>query len=373
MNDRFFMCYFETTRRCNLHCAYCMARPKEPPKGEELSTEEAKTLVLDELVKVSSNAAVAFSGGEHLMRPDAYELLAHAAERGLWSFVNTNGKLLVETDAIRRSMEATDGKVVFALPLNSLDAETNRATRDDGPATVLQAAEMCRKEGADYFALVTVSRQNLDGLDQTMRFLKLAGMPVLRAPFVPRGAGDDFRELLFDAADMENVIHSALTGNPLAYISFTPFFACPETLDEQWGKSGVRISSLGCHAGRSFAAVGAEGLVAPCVQLLDSGAVCSNVRSEPLSETITSSPAFTALQDRTNLKGKCGRCRYREVCGGCRALAYYHTGDILAEDPTCFFEPADTETRCDREELQTAQLGQFVRALRQMEPWKSMF
>jgi len=373
VNDRFFMCYFETTRRCNLHCPYCMARPAEAPTGKELSTDEAKALVLDELAKVSSNVAVAFSGGEHLMRPDAYELLAYASEVGLWSFVNTNGKLLVETDAIRKSIEVTGGRVVFALPLNSLDLESNRATRDDGPATVLKAAEMCQKEGADYFILVTVSRQNMDSLDSTMRFLKLAGLPVLRAPFVPRGAGENYRHLLFDASDMENVIHPALSANPLAYISFTPFFACPETLQEQWDQSGVRISNLGCHAGRSFAAVGAEGLVAPCVQLLDSGAVCGDVRREPLSETIGSSPVFTALQDRTQLKGKCGRCRYREVCGGCRALAYYHTGDILGEDPTCFFEPDGPETRCDLEEMQTAQLGEFVRALRRLEPWKSMF
>jgi radical SAM protein with 4Fe4S-binding SPASM domain len=373
VNDRFFLCYFETTRRCNLQCAYCMARPDQPPKGEELATDEAKTLVLDELAKISSNVAVAFSGGEHLLRPDAYELLAYAAELGIWSFVNTNGRLLIETDAIRRSIAATGGKVVFALPLNSLDADTNRASRDDSPATVLEAAEMCRKEGADYFALVTISRQNLDSLERTMRFLKLAGVPVLRAPFVPRGAGEDFRELLFDAGDMENVIHPALTENPLAYISFTPFFAAPEALDGHWERVNVRISGLGCQAGRSFAAVGAEGNVAPCVQLLDSGAVCSNVREDPLADTIMSSPAFTALRARTNLKGKCGRCRYREVCGGCRALAYYRTGDILAEDPTCFFEPADAQTRCDREEVQTAQVAEFVKALRRLEPWKSMF
>jgi len=373
VNDRFFLCYFETTRRCNLQCAYCMARPETPPEGRELTTEEAKTLVLDELAKVSSNVAVAFSGGEHLLRPDAYELLAYAAQLGIWSFVNTNGKVLVETDAIRRSVEATGGKVVFALPLNSLDVDTNRATRDDGPSTVLEAAERCREEGADYFALVTVSRQNLDSLDRTMRFLKLAGVPVLRAPFVPRGAGAQFRELLFDSDDMRGVIHPALTDNPLAYISFTPFFAAPESLEDHWARSNVRISGLGCQAGRSFAAVGAEGGVAPCVQLLDSGAVCGNVRQAPLAETILSSPTFTALRDRGNLKGKCGRCRYRDACGGCRALAYYHNGDILAEDPTCFFEPQDEQTRCDLEEYQTAQVAQFVQSLRRLEPWKSMF
>jgi len=373
MTDWFFLCYFETTRRCNLQCSYCMARTESPVTERELSTDEAKTLVLDELTKVSSNVALAFSGGEHLLRPDAYELLAYAAELGMWSFVNTNGKLLVETDAVERAVRATDGRIVFVLPMNALDDEINRATRDEGSSTVLRAAEVCQKHGADYFFLVTVSKQNLDCLDKTVRFLKLSGTPMLRAPFVTRGAGKDFKHLLFDSDDMRRVIHPALTANPLSYISFTPFFVSPEVLDSLRQEFGVRIEGLGCQAGRSFAAVGAEGYVAPCVQLLDSNSVCGNVRQQPLSEIITASPLFTALRTRTELKGKCGRCRYTQSCGGCRALAYYHTGDILAEDPTCFFEPAGPEAKSALEDRQTAQARKFLGFIKSADPWKSLF
>lgn len=373
MRDHFFLCYFETTRRCNLHCPYCMSRTERRPAGAELTTEEAKALVLDEMAKVSPNVAVAFSGGEHLLRPDAYELLAHAASRGIWSFVNTNGRLLVETDAIPKALAATGGRLIFVLPLNALDAPTNQASRDDGPATVLRAADLCLKHGAEYFFLVTISRQNLAGLDRTVRFLKLTGVPMLRAPLVPRGAGAGFRDLLFDAADMRDVIHPALTANPLAYISFTPFFASPEAMEAEWPRRRVRIAGLGCQAGRSFAAVGAEGRVTPCVQMLDSGCECGDVRQQPLSEIIARSPLFTALRERTALRGKCGRCRYSQTCGGCRALAYYHSGDVLGEDPTCFFEPAGTETRSPLEEAQTAQVGQFLTFLKVSDPWKSLF
>lgn len=373
MNDRFFLCYFETTRRCNLHCAYCMSRIQGNSAGAELSTDEAKALVLDEIIKVSSNVAVAFSGGEHLLRPDAYDLLAYAARQGIWSFINTNGKLLVETDAVHKALQATEGRVVFALPLNALDSQTNRATRDDDPTTVLRAADICLKQGAEHFFLLTISKQNLAGLDQTTRFLKLTGVPMLRAPFVPRGAGQGFREFLFDAADMQNVIHPALTANPLAYISFTPFFVSPEAMEAERRRFNVRIAGFGCQAGRSFAAVGAEGGVAPCVQLLDTGCVCGNVRRQPLSEIINTSPMFTALRERTGYKGKCGHCRYLQTCGGCRALAFYHSGDVLGEDPTCFFEPTSPETRSDLEDLQTAQVGRFLKFLKYSEPWKSLF
>lgn len=374
MTDKFFLCYFETTRDCNLACKYCMSRPETPPTEPELTSREAKELVLNELAKVSSNMAVAFSGGETLLRPDAYELLAHAAGLGMYSFVNTNGKVLVDTDAAARAREATGGKVIFVLPFNSVDAGLNRSSRDDDPSTVIQAAEACKRAGADYFFLLTVSKENLSTLPETIKFLKMNRMPMLRAPFVPRGSGRDFRHLAFDARDMRDVIHPALAGNHLSYISYTPFFADPDAMEAAWRQNGVKIEGLGCQAGRSFAAVGAEGNVVPCVQLLDSTTVVGNVRRARLSELIAGHPTFTALRDRAaNLKGKCGRCRYRDSCGGCRAVAHYQSGDLFAEDPTCFFEPADRAMRCELETMQTAQLGKFVEHLKFNRPWNTLF
>lgn len=371
--DDFFLCYFETTRTCNLACRYCMSRLPGPSAASELSTPEAKELVLDEIAKVSSNAAVAFSGGEHLLRPDAYELLAYAASKGVWSFVNTNGKVLIETDAIPKALRATGGKLIFVLPLNSVDAEVNRSTRNDDPSTVMKAAEKCRAEGAEYFFILTISRDNLPTLESTMKFLKLSRVPVLRAPFVTRGAGHSCSELFFDQKDMKEIIHPALTSNPLSYISFTPFFASPDMMAAVWKKYGVKISGLGCQAGRAFAAVGAEGGVVPCVQLLDSACTRGNVRERRLSEIIRDDTLFNSLRDRKSLGGKCGRCYYRDTCGGCRALAFYRNSDVLAEDPTCFFEPADPGTRSELEAAQTAKLGEFLEYLKFNKPWNSLF
>jgi radical SAM protein with 4Fe4S-binding SPASM domain len=172
---------------------------------------------------------------------------------------------------------------------------------------------------------------------------------------------------------MRDVIHPALAANPLSYISFTPFFASPEGMEALWRENGVKIQGLGCQAGRSFAAVGAEGRVAPCVQLLDGEGVCGDARREALSEIITKSALFTALRERTTLAGKCGRCRYSQTCGGCRALAYYHSGDVMGEDPTCFFEADGNEAKSQLEDAQTAQVGEFLKFLKQGEPWKSLF
>jgi radical SAM protein with 4Fe4S-binding SPASM domain len=261
--------------------------------------------------------------------------------------------------------------VVFALPLNSVDALVNRATRDDDPLTILRAAERCEKEHAPYFFILTVSKGNLATLAETTRFMSEKDVPMLRSPFVPRGAGQPFRSLLVDAGDMERLIHPALTSYYLSYVSFTPFFGSPEIMGAGGRYLGLKTAGVGCQAGRSFAAVSAEGEVAPCVHLLDSSCVCGNARQERLSEIVRDAPMFGALRERAVLKGKCGRCRYRDTCGGCRALAYYYTGDVMGEDPTCFFDPADTRSRSCLEAVQTAQLGKFLLYVKSHKPWSS--
>jgi radical SAM protein with 4Fe4S-binding SPASM domain len=372
LNDKFFICWFETTRRCNMQCSYCMTRREVAADAEELQTEEAKRLVLDEVAKISSNAAVAFSGGEHLLRPDAYELLEYAGKLGIWSFVNTNGRILLETEAIRQAVSATRGKVAFALPLNSIDGDTNRFGRDGALETVLRCAVVCNEAHVPFFFMVTISKSNLEKLRETVCFLRERKVPMLCSLFVPRGAGSAFRHLMVDAVDMEKVIHPALAENPYSCISFTPFFGSPELSKAMLTLSGLRIAGMGCQAARSFAAVSSEGQVAPCEQLLDSSCVCGNVRHEPLSQIVERAPLFAAFRRRTGFKGKCGRCRYRDACGGCRAQAFYHSGDPEAEDPTCFFKPDGAQSHSALEAEQTREFGRFLRRIKTAEPWKNL-
>jgi radical SAM protein with 4Fe4S-binding SPASM domain len=51
------------------------------------------------------------------------------------------------------------------------------------------------------------------------------------------------------------------------------------------------------------------------------------------------SSLFREMRDLDKYHGRCGRCEYRRVCGGCRARAYATTGDYLAEEPYCVYEP----------------------------------
>jgi radical SAM protein with 4Fe4S-binding SPASM domain len=196
---------------------------------------------------------------------------------------------------------------------------------------------------------------------------------VIRSPFVPRGAAAKAPHLCVDRHDMEGLVHPALRDNPLTYVSHTPFFAAPDVTHLNLGGRKLSLGNLGCQAGRTFIGINAEGDVAPCVHLLDTPVCCGNVRDQPLSKIFAESGIMLALRGERPAGGKCGRCRYGDSCRGCRSLAYYHTGDYLAEDPTCFFEPRSRETRSPYEDLQTANTRVFLSHLAQNRPWSDIF
>ncbi len=368
----FFMCYFETTRQCNQDCPGCMTR-KEGPAASPLSTDEAKALVIDEVVKICPTGSMAFSGGEFLLRPDALDLLAHAAAGGLHSFVNTNGTLLEKPGLIAQIKKACRGRVTFGLSLDSVDANVQNKSRPGGKEDFLRRTALCNEAGVEYFALVTISRANMATLAETFEFFRKRGIPMIRSPFVPRGAAAHRRDLMFTREDMEKTIHPVLRANPLAYVSHTPFFAPFGATQIGLSKLGITLSKLGCQAARGFIGVSAEGDVAPCVHLLDSAAVCGNVKRTPLSELFGSHPVLSALRESRGLKGRCGRCRYRTSCGGCRALAFYASGDCFGEDPTCFFNPLEGKEKSEHENETCRNARSFIEFVASNKPWCDIF
>jgi AdoMet-dependent heme synthase len=369
---KFFLCYFETTRQCDQHCTYCMTRASVPTEAKELSTEEVKHLVLDEVKKICPQGLVAFSGGEFLLREDALPLLQYCSQLGLFSFINTNGKCL-DRALIKTIKRTARGRIIFGFSLDSIDGQAQEKTRRNKPDEILALARMCDREHIGYFFLLTITKLNLATLTQTMEFLKAHNIPMIRSPFVPRGAGKAMGQIAFDCNDMQEFIHPALRNNPLSYVSYVPFFASPEHLKKTWEHLEIPIANLGCQAARGFIGISAEGKVAPCVHLLDTDLNCGNVREKPLSELLETDAILTSLADGSQVKGKCGRCRYMHSCRGCRALAYYATGDHLEADPTCFFEPLDTSTRSEFEEMQGRNVSRFIRFIALHAPWNKIF
>jgi radical SAM protein with 4Fe4S-binding SPASM domain len=74
-----------------------------------------------------------------------------------------------------------------------------------------------------------------------------------------------------------------------------------------------------------------------------------NVKQTPLAKIYRNAPIFKSLRDTSQLKGKCGACEYKEICGGSRARSYAVTGDPLAEEPCCIYQPKNWDPQLESE------------------------
>ncbi len=97
------------------------------------------------------------------------------------------------------------------------------------------------------------------------------------------------------------------------------------------------------------------------------------MKRTPLSELFNANPVLCALRESRGLKGRCGRCRYRTACGGCRALAFYSSGDCFAEDPTCFFEPSGEKDISEHEDETGYNARSFIEFVASNPPWRDIF
>lgn len=346
--------YFEATRACNLSCGICMTGSNDSQrvrqsKREELSTDEIEELVFKSARDVGVRVII-WSGGEFLTRKDSLELLRRARKHGYRSSVCSNG-LNLDRQLLRELKEAGGDDIVLSLGINSLDEE-NTDTRDAEVEITLRVLEMCEELQVKRHVVVNVGRHNMKTLGRTMDWLTEKRIPWNRSPFTARGSGaQHFKEHAISREEMEQYVHPEFRRHFFGYVSYTPLFLAPEVHDRfsqgQHNRTVPQGPSIGCWCG-TWLALNAEGYVAPCAILLDV-LEAGNVRDGTLEEIVSSSKMFARILDRNQLQGKCGRCRYQFTCGGCRAMAYFETGDYMAEDPTCFFEPEDRNTVCKHE------------------------
>jgi radical SAM protein with 4Fe4S-binding SPASM domain len=347
--------FFEATRLCNLACPMCMASSNDTKLvrdsvKQELSTDEIEEHVFKTAHEIGVDT-ITWSGGEFVLRKDALELIRRATKYGYSSIVTTNAKNLTRQNLIELN-EASGGTIVIAVGINSIDNEESW-TRDSECDPSIKVLEWCEELGIRRNVVVTIGQHNLATLDKTLQWIADRGIPYNRSPFTARGSGRDYwDQLRFTDKDMDEVIHPALRKHPLGYISYTPFFLSPE-VHERYSKGVRNVTvpqnpSIGCWCG-TWIGLSAEGDVSPCAILIDE-LDCGNVRDKTFQEIIDDSPTFQKILDREQLTGKCGRCRYKLTCGGCRAMAWFEHGDYMAEDPTCFFEPEDETTVSEHEE-----------------------
>lgn len=364
--------YIDGTRKCNLACPMCMAGSNDKKLVKKLSGEE---LGYDEIIhrilapaKELGAKQLQLGGGEFLLRPDSLDIVEAAIGMGYEIRLLTNG-LKIDEKTILELKRIAGRKIVLVLGINSIDdIELNEVTRQASPDSFMNLIQLCNKHKVRKHAVVVVSKQNLACLDNTLQWLDDNRISFNRSPYIARMSGKErFRDLAITRQDMEEIVHPSLRNKLSSYISYTPFFLSPELHAKISGGESYNVTvpqnpHIGCWIG-SWIAIGAEGNVSPCTTLLDE-VVAGNIREQSLYDIVDKSVVFRDLLNRENVKGKCGRCRYKMTCNGCRALAYYHSGDYLQEDPTCFFEPEDENTVSEFEEATNKLFIKYARLAR---------
>ena len=350
-----FLVVWDFTHKCNLRCKHCYSNSGGEEGEAELTTEQALAVV-DQLVDAHVTA-LAFSGGEPLARKDFFQVARHAADRGLYVSLASNGTLLTKEN-VQKLKEAKVNYVDI-----SIDGATSK-THDEfrGVAGAFEKAITGLKNCVDAkictCIATTVGKNNLaelPGIIDLAEQFKVDRFTYFN--FIPAGRGKDYADQDLSAQEREEVMRYLLnrmsSGCKTTILATAPQLA--RVAAQCQGSSGTGEVTLalahmqtvkvtkkavplgefigGCGAGRLYCSISPQGDVRPCVFLpINVG----NLKTQTFKNIWLNAPLFNVFRNRLNLKGSCSRCKYKFICGGCRARsAAYHKGDPLNGDPGC--------------------------------------
>ncbi len=319
------------TKKCNLRCPHCYLEAGK--KAEyELSTEECLGLV-DEM-KLLGTEMLILTGGEPLLRKDIFDIAQYASGQGIWVVMGTNGVLVTEKVA-QKMIEC--GVKGVAISLDSIDPQKHNDFRG-GPNSweySVRALKICRAAGLQVLVQTTVMESNYEEIPRLIEFTRELGAWSFNLYFlVQTGRGQHMNDLSPQRthAMLENLAELQDRYRPMLVRSkCAPQF---KQIAYEMGKGG--LESGGCMAGTEYCRITPEGHVTPCPYMT---VVAGNVLEQGFTEIWRTSPVFRELRDLYKLQGRCGRCEFKELCGGCRCRAYAAFGDYLQEDPACTYQP----------------------------------
>ncbi|UCF56968.1 MAG: heme b synthase [Deltaproteobacteria bacterium] len=345
-NNQLRLVAWEMTRSCNLNCVHCRASSEHGPYPGELDTKKCLE-ILDQIAQ-TGEPIVILTGGEPLLRKDIFDLARHGTQLGLRMVMATNGTLL--TPAITEQLSSSGIKRV-SISLDGASAQRHDQFRKVPGAfrAALEGIELLKRADIEYQINTTVTKHNIHQIREILDLaIKLGAVAHHIFLLVPTGRARDminqeiealeYEELLHWFYDMREKVplHLKATCAPHYYrILRQGAHARGEKVD--FNTYGLDAVTRGCLGGTSFCFISHEGVVQPCGYLELN---CGDLRQLPFGSIWQYSKIFQRLRDFSAYKGKCGRCEYLKFCGGCRARAFEATGDYMAEEPLCIYQPS---------------------------------
>jgi radical SAM protein with 4Fe4S-binding SPASM domain len=336
-----FLVAMNLTRRCDLACAHCYldAGTRRSGSDAELTATEVEE-VLGGIASLGGDTMVVLTGGEPLLRPDLETIIRHAASLGLMVVVGTNGTVL---DARRVATFVEAGVAGVGISLDSLNPgyHDEFRGRPGAWAKTMAAIDACRQNGLAFQIHFLVSNRNAGELDAMIEFAHSAGALVLNVFFlVCTGRGKRFADVsagVYDDVLRRVTLAAHEETRLLVRAKCAPHFKrMAIEFDPVWPITLVHGYEAGsCLAGTRYCRVTPEGEVTAC-PFIDTPA--GSVRTAPFAEIWRNAPMFRQLRTPV-LEGRCGRCEYRRICGGCRARPLARDGALMGEDFLCSYEP----------------------------------
>lgn len=338
--------FWELTRRCNLKCVHCRAEADEVIR-QELST--------DEIIKTIENIAdfakpiVVLTGGEPLYRADIFEIAQYAVSKNLRVALATNGTLIDETVA-KKIQDA--GITRVSISIDGPDASVHDNFRGITGCfdEALRGARALARAGVEFQFNTTVTKRNVEKFEQLLVLAQAQGAKALHVfMLVPVGCGAEIADSdMLSADEYEKVLIrlyelSRDTGFEVKATCAPHYYRIIRQRAKAEGRKitfetdGLSAVTRGCLAGTGVCFISHKGEVQPCGYL---PLVAGNIRHTMLKEIWENSELFSNLRDFSKLSGKCGLCEYVAFCGGCRARAYFETGNPFDEEPYCQYAPA---------------------------------
>jgi len=340
--------WFSLNEACNLNCKYCFADARflnQDPRShieDFLSTNDVFD-ILDNMVDAGTQQ-VMFAGGEPTLRKDLPQIVNYAS-KFMNVAMNTNGYLLGK-QLIYELADA--GLTQIKVSVDGLKEHHDYNRGEGSYDKAMEAIENCRNSGIPTVILImTLSALNYNDLPALLKKTMEMGVDFTLVEFLPIGKATEHREWCLSreqVREFQQLLVQAQKDYGWLRVAFENRYIvsqdrfCQEVCADPAGPVGFADYCVGCISGIYSYIINARGRVAAGdILTLE----CGDLRKERLKDIWQNADLFKLLRNRDALEGKCGRCKYKYVCGGCRRRAYALTGNLMAADPGCWVDPKD--------------------------------
>ena len=341
-----FVVFYEVTQACDLVCQHCRACAQPLRHPEELDTETACEL-LGQLAQFPKSPLVVLTGGDPLKRSDVFDLVRRGVGTGLEMAMTPSATPLVTRTVLQRLHD--EGLSRLAVSLDGVDAATHDAFRGVSGSfdRTWQILQQGRDVGLSLQVNTTVTAVNLEQIDAIAESLASCDIALWSVFFlVPVGRGEQIDRISAEQYEVvfDRLWHHAQTKPYGIKTTEAPHYR-RFVLQRRGSPQGNTRSSdgvahqrapLGVNDGKGAMFIDHTGRIFPSGFL---PIECGQFPSDSLVDVYRDSSVFRSLRDANLLRGKCGECEFRQICGGSRARSYALTGDALAAEPDCVYQP----------------------------------